>query len=174
MLLDLTGYTVDLDLGDLHLLEPSCGSGAFLGAAVERLIASARKHGRELASLGDAVRAYDLQASHVEACRALCRDLLTAAGEPWSAATALAGRWVRQADFLSANLCPGIEDRLADVVVGNPPYIRYDDLGTEMAALYRTTWPTMRGRGDIYIGFSCRTGSMVANCGQRALPPAWH
>ncbi len=41
VLLDLTGYTVDHDLGGMHLLEPSCGSGAFLGPAVERLIASA-------------------------------------------------------------------------------------------------------------------------------------
>ena len=45
VLLDLTGYTVDRDLGGIHLLEPACGSGAFLGPAVERLIASARSHG---------------------------------------------------------------------------------------------------------------------------------
>jgi adenine-specific DNA-methyltransferase len=31
VLLNLTGYTVDRDLGSLHLVEPSCGSGAFLG-----------------------------------------------------------------------------------------------------------------------------------------------
>ncbi len=38
VLLDLTGYTADRDLGALRLLEPSCGSGAFLGPVVERLI----------------------------------------------------------------------------------------------------------------------------------------
>ena len=149
MLLDLTGYTADRDLGGMDLVEPSCGSGAFLGPAVERLIASARGRGRALASLGDAVRAYDLQAEHVRVCRALCRNLLVAAGESESTATALADRWVRQADFLLG----GIEDRSADVVVGNPPYIRYDDLAPDMAALYRRSWLTMRGRGDIYVGF---------------------
>jgi hypothetical protein len=41
VLLDLTGHTADRDLGSLHLVEPSCGSGAFLGPGVERLIASA-------------------------------------------------------------------------------------------------------------------------------------
>lgn len=35
-LLDLTGYTADQDLGAMRLLEPSCGSGAFLGPIVER------------------------------------------------------------------------------------------------------------------------------------------
>ena len=57
--------------------------------------------------------------------------------------------WVRRTDFL----LDGVEDRPADVVIGNPPYIRYDDLPDELAVLYRRSWPTMRGRGDIYIGF---------------------
>lgn len=149
VLLDLTGYTADHDLGSLRLVEPSCGSGAFLGPAVERLIKSARLRGRDLASLGNAVRAYDLQAEHVVASRALCRDLLTTAGVPGSTAAELAGEWVTRADFL----LPGAEDTFADVVIGNPPYIRYDDLPDDLAALYRKTWPTMRGRGDIYIGF---------------------
>jgi adenine-specific DNA-methyltransferase len=161
VLLDLTGYTVDHDLGGMRLLEPSCGSGAFLGPAIERLIASAQRQGRDLASLGDAVRAYDLQAEHVAACRALCRDLLIAAGQPASVASDLSDRWVRHADFLFAGLFSGIEDRNADVVVGNPPYIRYDDLGPDMAALYRGAWPTMRGRGDIYVGFIERSLRML-------------
>jgi adenine-specific DNA-methyltransferase len=161
VLLDLTGYTTDRDLGGLHLLEPSCGSGAFLGPAVERLIASAQGQGRDLASLADAVRAYDLQAEHVATCRALCRDRLIAAGQSASAASELAERWVRRADFLLAGLFSGTEDRLADVVVGNPPYIRYDDLAPDTAALYRRAWPTMRGRGDIYVGFIERSLRML-------------
>lgn len=163
VLLDLTGYSTDRDLSRMHLLEPSCGSGAFLGPAVERLIASAQRHGRDLASLGNAIRSYDLQAEHVQVCRQLCRDLLVAAGEPVSAASALAERWVRHADFLIAGLLTGteIEDCPADVVIGNPPYIRYDDLADDVAALYRRTWPTMRGRGDIYIGFIERSLRML-------------
>lgn len=157
VLLDLTGYTADRDLGDLHLVEPSCGSGAFLGPAVERLIASALSRGRELSSLGDAVRAYDVQARHVEKCRETARGLLVAAGAPGPAAAALAARWVRQADFLLA----GIDDRPADVVAGNPPYIRYDDLAPDLAATYRRSWATMRGRGDIYVGFIERSLRML-------------
>jgi adenine-specific DNA-methyltransferase len=167
VLLDLTGYTVDRDLGQVHLLEPSCGSGAFLGPIIERLIASARRHGQNLASLGDAIRAYDLQAEHVHTCRSLCRDLLTAAGESDSVATELAGCWVRHADFLLTGQLgevedhPEIEERLADVVIGNPPYIRYDDLADDIVALYRNAWPTMQGRGDIYIGFFERSLRML-------------
>jgi hypothetical protein len=42
---DLTGYTTDVDLGDMSVVEPSCGSGAFLGPLVERLIESAAARG---------------------------------------------------------------------------------------------------------------------------------
>jgi len=166
VLLDLTGYTTDRDLSQLRLLEPSCGSGSFLGLAVERLIASAKAHGRGLGSLGDAIRAYDLQAEHVQVCRVLCRDLLVAAGESAPTASALAERWVRHADFLLTGLLSGIEDSPADVVIGNPPYIRYDDLADDLAALYRSTWPTMRGRGDIYVGFIERALRVLAPGGK--------
>jgi len=149
VLLDLTGYTTDRDLGSLRLMEPSCGSGAFLGPAVERLIKSAKAQGRDLTSLGHAIRALDLQAEHVEVSRALCRDLLVAAGVAAPSAAALVDEWVIHGDFL----LPGTEDSTADVVIGNPPYIRYDDLSEDLAARYRSTWPSMRGRGDIYVGF---------------------
>jgi adenine-specific DNA-methyltransferase len=162
VLLDLTGYTADRDLGALHLLEPSCGSGAFLEPAVERLIASAKAYGRDLASLSEAVRAYDLQASHVEASRGLCRGLLTRAGVSEGVAAALAERWVKRSDFLLS----GVEGRPVDVVVGNPPYIRYDDLPEEVTAEYRRRWPTMRGRGDIYVGFIERSLCMLTPQGK--------
>lgn len=105
--------------------------------------------------------AYDLQARHVEDCRTLCQDLLLAAGESAAAAAALAVRWVRRADFLFSDLFSEVEDRQADVVVGNPPYVRYDDLAPDMAARYRSTWTTMTGRGDIYIGFIERSLRML-------------
>lgn len=161
-LLDLTGYTVDRDLGAMHLLEPSCGSGAFLGPAVERLIESAQAHGRDLESLTDAVRAYELQTSHIDASRELCCRLLVKAGANSDTATSLAAIWIRHGDFLLDD----VEDRLADVAIGNPPYIRYDELEDETAAIYRATWSSMRGRGDIYVGFIERSLTMLKPGGQ--------
>ncbi|MET8996087.1 Eco57I restriction-modification methylase domain-containing protein [Amycolatopsis sp. Hca4] len=157
VLLDITGYTADRDLGALHLLEPSCGSGAFLGPAVERLISSARSQGRDLALLGDAVRAYDLQSEHVKTARRVCHDLLAAAGLPGDIAITLAKTWVRHQDFL----LPGVDGLPADVAIGNPPYIRYDDLDADTATEYRRAWTTMKGRGDIYVGFYERCLAML-------------
>lgn len=162
VLLDLTGYTADRDLGAMRLVDPSCGSGAFLGGAVARMLASASAHRRPLDSLGDAIRAYDVQADHVAVCRALCRDLLREAGASAKVASALATRWVRRFDFL---LFTG-ENRAADVVIGNPPYIRYDDIPEDVVAEYRRIWPTMRGRGDIYVGFIERSLRMLSPGGR--------
>lgn len=160
-LLDLAGYDTEDDLGARRLLEPSCGSGAFLGPAVERLLKSVRTRGRDLRSLDGAVRAYDLQAGNVETSRALCVRLLAEAGLDENTAADLARTWVQVADFLRDDVRGGIETKLVDIVIGNPPYIRYDDLSEDVAVSYRKSWSTMRGRGDIYVGFIERSLGML-------------
>ena len=160
-LLDLTDYTSARDLARLRLVEPSCGSGAFLGPAVERLLASSAIHGHRPQDLGDAIRAYDLQPEHVRAARALCRALVREHGASAGVARTLANRWVQHADYL---LLP--ETPPADVVIGNPPYIRYDDLAPATARQYRRLWSTMRGRGDIYVGFIERALGSLAPSGR--------
>ncbi|WP_211283296.1 Eco57I restriction-modification methylase domain-containing protein [Propionicimonas paludicola] len=156
-LLDLTHYTADRDLGGLTAVEPSAGLGAFLFPMVERLIASASAHGRDLRSLSSAIRAWELQPTNVQTLRSRVRRLLIDAGASNLDAHHLAHQWIIEGDFL---LPPGddlltcdAEPTVADVVVGNPPYIRFDDLPGAMAAAYRQRWSTMAGRGDIYVGF---------------------
>ncbi|MFT4260729.1 MAG: Eco57I restriction-modification methylase domain-containing protein [Microbacterium sp.] len=90
----------------------------------------------------------DLQPEHVETCRAKLDQLLLAAGATHEEATALSGEWLHQGDFLLDEMPGGV-----DFVVGNPPYIRTEDLDDEVEAEYRARWRTMRGRADIYVGF---------------------
>jgi hypothetical protein len=155
-LLDLTGYDPGKDLGALRLVEPSIGSGAFLVPAVERLLDSAQRHGRPLDDLGDAIRAYDLQPQNVSRCQTLCATMLEVAGASSETATKLAHTWARQADFLLDR-----EPVRADIVIGNPPYIRIEDLPGDVSAAYRRAWPTMMGRADIYVGFFERSLGML-------------
>ena len=69
----------------------------------------------------------------------------------------LAHEWIIEGDFLlppvGGLLTCEADQVQADLVVGNPPYIRFDDLGEAKAAEYRQRWSTMAGRGDIYVGF---------------------
>ncbi|MFJ7217081.1 Eco57I restriction-modification methylase domain-containing protein [Amycolatopsis sp. NPDC098790] len=162
LLLDLVGYITQEDLGARRFLEPSCGSGAFLGPAVKRLIESANAKQRDPATLHDAVRAYDLRPENVAKARILCRSILTAAGVSETTADELTRSWIKCADFLLDD----VEDIEIDFAVGNPPYIRYDDLTEETAVAYRKTWLTMRGRGDIYVGFIERCLTMLRDQGK--------
>ena len=43
--------------------------------------------------------------------------------------------------------------RTFDVVIGNPPYIRYDNIPDTMKELYKIDFKTFKGRCDIYVPF---------------------
>ena len=164
-LLDLTGYTADRDLGSLTAVEPSAGSGAFLVPMVERLIASAKRHGRGIRALDGSIRAWELQSANVHALRSTVRQLLIDAGASDLDAHQLAHEWIIEGDFLLPDgddlLTADVPPVEADVVVGNPPYVRFDDLGEALAMAYRRRWSTMAGRGDIYVGFFERGLAML-------------
>jgi adenine-specific DNA-methyltransferase len=163
LILDLCGYTSDRDLASLRIIEPACGSGAFLGPIIERLAESAKTFGRDLASARDAIVAKDLQAGNVRLSRAAAREALSATGLDPSKASLLSRRWIRQGDFL---LDP-LPDKPADLVVGNPPYIRLEAVPPELSIAYRQACPTMGGRSDVYVGFYER--GLSALCGDGVL-----
>lgn len=153
MILDLAGYTSNRDLTSLRLVEPAAGTGAFLARILARLLASAKNHGVKvnLATVGDAIRVFDIQPAHAVALEALVVSQLVSEGIAQVEAVALADRWVCHDDYL----VPGSTNRLSDIdlVVGNPPYIRMEDVPAGRAAKYRSLYPTMTGRADIYVAF---------------------
>lgn len=149
LILDLAGYTADRDLGGLTAVEPSCGVGAFLGPMVQRLVASCDLHGRPLHDADEAFRAFDLLGANVARARELVVSELTGAGISLDRAQQLADLWVTHDDFLLHDH----PEASADFVIGNPPYIRLENVPLERKAAYRRRCPTMRGRSDVYVGF---------------------
>ena len=149
LILDLCGYAPDRDLTALSVIEPACGSGAFLVPLVERLAESARLRRLDLSGVGNAIHALDIREANVLRSRARVSQVLVESGLNDNAARALAAKWVRQGDFL---LEPPAE-RSADLVIGNPPYIRLESVHPATSQAYRLSCPTMGGRADIYIGF---------------------
>lgn len=148
LILELTGYTADRDLGAMIGVEPSCGAGAFLVPMVERLIESCQRHERDLDEIGRALRAFDLLPANVELAQKALTKALIDADVPPARASAIAGECVQCDDFL---LRTHGED--VDFVIGNPPYIRLEDVPKARSAAYRRACLTMRGRSDIFVGF---------------------
>lgn len=147
-ILDLVGYTADRDLTRAKILEPSCGTGAFILPIIERLLDSAELHNTTFEDLTDTVLGIDLQQHHVIQTRRAVTDLLLERGADLKTAQRLAQQWIICGDYLLDETPTGV-----DFVVGNPPYIRSDDLDPTLNALYRSAWSTMRGRADLYVGF---------------------
>ena len=148
-ILDMVGYTADRDLADVLIVEPACGAGAFLGPITERLSASCHAHGRSLLDAVHAVEACDLLAHNVRLSQDLATRQLLADGWKSDHVDKLVQGWIRQGDYLLADH----ELRPVDFVVGNPPYIRLEDVPDARMSAYRSACPTMGGRADIYVGF---------------------
>lgn len=146
MMLDLSEYHEEADLSKRRLLEPSCGDGAFLERIVKRLSISLRTHGRSMTDARDAIRAYDLQARNVRTARQRVVELLHQEG--WSEVDDLVVHWIRHADYLLAS--DGMD---FDLVIGNPPYIRAQEIPEERRNAYIGLWSTMTKGTDIFVGF---------------------
>ncbi|WP_371773135.1 Eco57I restriction-modification methylase domain-containing protein [Streptomyces sp. NBC_01438] len=147
--LDLLGYTADKDLTEVRLVEPACGAGAFLVAIASRISSSCRAHDRPITDSLSAVRALDLLDRNVLRSRTTVEAQLVAEGWPAEESRKVAATWVEQGDYL----LQADAGHRADYVVGNPPYIRLEDVPDARMTAYRQACTTMGGRADIYVGF---------------------
>ncbi len=148
LILNLAGYEAHKDLAEERLLEPACGHGAFLVPAVERLAKSAVDRGRPFGSLADSISAFDIDEDHVATTRSAVAEVLVRNGARPSVARELAEKWIRQGDFLLTSI-----DGQFDFIVGNPPYIRIEQLSALIQAEYRTRYETLFDRADLYVAF---------------------
>lgn len=148
LLLDLAGFRSENNLVDAVAVEPAAGDGAFLVPMVERLVESCKRLSRPMSDLEHSLIAYELDDDSASRARAIAVGVLTDRGVEYSLAERLASRWVRAGDYLFESM--SVE---ADFVIGNPPYIRLEDIPAETVKLYRNAYATMQGRADLYVAF---------------------
>jgi hypothetical protein len=149
LILDLVGYTADKPLDELLIVEPSAGDGSFLLRIVDRLAVSCARREARFLDCRASIVAYELDDASAERARRAIALRLIDHGIGTGDAELLANGWIRTGDYLMETC------RLAgraDFVVGNPPYIRLEDLENG-GELYRAAYPTMVGRADIYVAF---------------------
>ncbi|MBA3038806.1 MAG: N-6 DNA methylase [Rhizobiaceae bacterium] len=149
-ILDLAGYTTDRPLHEMRLLEPSAGGGDFLIPAIERLLIAWANANRPpvVLALKDAIQAVELHRESAAACFQAVTRALRKAGISTEDARYLAGSWLRQGDFLLAEL-----DGTFDVIIGNPPYVRQEMVPDALMAEYRRRFSTIYDRADLYVPF---------------------
>lgn len=157
LILDLAGYTADRDLTSIKLLDPSCGHGSFIAQAAERLIKSAHTRGIKAQSLEGAIVAFGLEPQHVVKSRRAVVKVLKKHGVAARQADKLASAWITEADFLLAPH-PG----LFDAIVGNPPYLRIEELTQAREEEYRKRYVSLYDRADLYVAYIERGLSLLS------------
>lgn len=149
LLVDLAEYRPEANLVDALAIEPAAGAGAFLSAMVRRLMTSCRRQGRPPSDCRKSIIAYEIDQRSVDAARLAVVETLDSLRVEPRTAQGLAESWVRLGDYLlDAPQLP-----LADFVIGNPPYVRLEDIPAETASLYRGAYSVMIGRADLYVAF---------------------
>lgn len=126
---------VDWPADGRTLVDPSCGDGAFLVAAIRRATSIGRLSDEALCA---ALSGWEV---HPEACslaRARVAQALVAAGRPTVQALRLAVHIVRQGDFLT----DGPSVPTYDIIAGNPPYLRWVNIPAVLRGDYARHVPT--------------------------------
>lgn len=148
-MLDKVGYTPDRDLSGIKILEPSCGEGEFVIEIAKRIMTSSEIYNFNAGKVFiQNVQAFDIDADKVEICRTRVKSLGIEQVEN-----------IFHSDFLKANACQ------ADIVVGNPPYIRYEYIPKEMIGYCKEHFHTFHYRSDLYVPFFEKTLSLLNNGG---------
>ena len=138
-MLDLIGYTSDKDLSAYKILEPSFGHGDFLIEIQNRLIQSAKKFNFD---------ATEIMSKNVYGCEIdkvkydICIDNLRLGMPNFKPSN------LRTEDFLFS-----LWNTQFDFIIGNPPYIRYENISKEVRNLYKNKFHTFHYRSDLYILF---------------------
>src|SRR5947209_7410605 len=161
-ILDLAGYTTDVCLHTRRVLEPSCGDGAFVSAVVNRLIQSRRTFKFDWTDevLDTALTATDIDEHSISTAKLSALQLLERADCPAERARELVSRWFRHLDFLLEPWQAGF-----DLVVGNPPYVRIEDLPERVLRRYRHLYSATTDRADLYIAFLQRGLELLSPVG---------
>ena len=149
LMLDLAGYIPAANLVDAVTIEPAAGEGAFLIAIVNRLLDSCERQARPITDCGASLIAYEIDPVIAARARGALIPVLTTRGIAATDAEVLVNTWVQVGDYLlEAPTLPR-----ADFVIGNPPYVRLEEIPDMIVATYRRSYQTMIGRADLYIAF---------------------
>lgn len=144
---------------NLKILDPACGSGAFLNQALEYLINEHKNLQNDLALMGDLFASYMVEEEILEhnlygvdinedAVEIAKLSLWLRTAKRGRALTKLADKIVCANSLLNM---PFSENSF-DVVIGNPPYVRQEAIKEQKEALSKI-YKVANGTADLYVYF---------------------
>lgn len=138
-MLDTVGYTSEINLSHFCILEPSFGYGDFLLEIQHRIIESAKKYNFSPNEVFQkCVFGCEIDSIKYDECITRLRALMP----DFSPCN------LRNEDFLFSTW-----ESKFDFVIGNPPYVRYENIPTKARDIYKSIFYTFHYRCDLYVLF---------------------
>ncbi|WP_418178872.1 Eco57I restriction-modification methylase domain-containing protein [Aliarcobacter lanthieri] len=146
-------------LFELKILDPACGSGAFLNQALEYLINEHKNLQNDLALMGDLFASYQVEESILE------HNLYGVDINEDAVEIAKLSLWLRTAQ--KGRVLTKLSDKIVcansllempfsensfDVVIGNPPYVRQEAIKEQKETLSKI-YKVANGTADLYVYF---------------------
>lgn len=151
-MLDTIGYTSQIDLSKFYILEPSFGTGEYLSEILFRIEESAKKyHFNPNEAFQKCVYGCELDNEKYVNCIAGLEELYPN----------LSKNNFKNEDFLLSNW-----EQTFDFIVGNPPYVRYENIPHELITTYKAIFKTFHYRCDLYVLFYEKSLSLLNSSGK--------
>ena len=145
---------------DNRILEPSAGEGAFILSIIKRMYDNSVLINWNENKIYISILAFEINIKLVEKLRYSVIRLLLNLGCNEARARELSETWIRAGDFLAWK-----PEGSFDIVIGNPPYIRYDTIDKIKVDYLQKKYSTFKGRCDLYVPFIEKSLSLLASRG---------
>ncbi len=166
-MLDLMDYREESGISQLRIIDPSCGTGTFLAQILERYLNSLSIKDNAIERLVNdkAIVGFDTKQSNVYVskivmtCILIKRKIIT---EFEDVCRVVADLPIYCHDFLQSDI-------EADYIVGNPPYIRLQNLSEKAREFIKGNFVSATGRFDIYTCFIEKADKLLKENGRLCL-----
>jgi hypothetical protein len=140
-MLDRVGYIASKDLSSVKIVEPAAGDGAFALTIINRLYKSSKKFNFSFEKALQNISLYEIDEVMSNSLRNRIKVRLNelSANIPESL--------IVTDDFLL------FEIQMCDIVIGNPPYVRHENIPDDKKSTYRKKFGTFTHRSDLFIAF---------------------
>jgi methylase of polypeptide subunit release factors len=160
-MLKTSGITDSILNKETHILEPSCGEGEFVVAVAKelchQLISTNVKPTAN--SFINLIYAFDISSKSIVKAKHNTVKVLQKVFTT-EEAIELVDNWFIHEDFLLFS-----HQQLYTHVIGNPPYVRIENIPEELLKAYRLKFSTMKQRADLYIAFYEKSLSLLKGKG---------
>jgi len=144
-ILSLTGLNSLSDFLEKKILDPSVGEGAFVIPLIRRILEVSKNNENNIVNSFKNITLVELDPKKIEILKNHILQELRTHNTNFEGYLQYIN--IINDDYLLANT------GRYDVIIGNPPYVRYDNIPTDKVEIYKRLFSCFKSRSDLYILF---------------------